>query len=225
MRPKPTTAFLGSWYVGTDRLGRPLTDEESRDLAKHLRAYDFVGACLVSLRYAFTLRRNKAAAQDLQGRANLRLIRQGWDWRIVTLVSCMCRFVWSEHHNMKSETAAARRAEEVFLQEEAIHQGGTTPSAETEALRIEAERKQDVIAKARIETLRAAFTAADDQVNLLWLDYRLEDITDLGEMARKSKRPIEDFYRAAVRRKRHATRLVDVVPADPGAPSNDKEKT
>jgi hypothetical protein len=62
---KPTTAFIGTLYVGTDRLERLLTDPEKEDLSAVLRKHDFVGASLVSLRFAFTLRRSKPAAQDL----------------------------------------------------------------------------------------------------------------------------------------------------------------
>ena len=51
--PKPTTAFLGALYVGTDRLERPLTEPEKKDLSALLRKHDFVGASLVSLRFAF----------------------------------------------------------------------------------------------------------------------------------------------------------------------------
>ncbi len=73
--PKPTTAFIGTLYVGTDRLERPLTEPEKKELSARLAEHDFVGASLVSLRFAFKLRRSVPAAQDLQGRANLRFVR------------------------------------------------------------------------------------------------------------------------------------------------------
>jgi hypothetical protein len=39
---KPTTAFLGTMYVGTNRLGRALTAPENKDLASLFRKHDFV---------------------------------------------------------------------------------------------------------------------------------------------------------------------------------------
>jgi hypothetical protein len=206
-KPKPTTAIVGSLYVGTDLLGRALTNPENKELTALLRAHDFVGAAIVSLRFAFKLRRNKPAAQDLQGRANLRLVRQGWDWKVVTLVRALCRFVWSEHTHELRETATARKAEEVFLAEEAVHGNTAAPSAEAIALRIETERREEAYDTAQMEALRAAFTATKDEVNLLWLDFMLMEITDLAEMARRSNRPVKDFYLAKDRRDRLVKRL------------------
>ena len=100
---KPTTAFLGTMYVGTNRLGRALTTPEKRDFASLLRKHDFVGASLVSLNFAFKLSRSRPAAQDLRDRAHVRLVEQGWDPGIVTLAKCLCRFVWSEHTHEKRE--------------------------------------------------------------------------------------------------------------------------
>jgi hypothetical protein len=216
---KPTTAFLGTMYVGTDRLGRPLTDAERKDLATVLRKHDFVGASLVSLRFAFTLRRSKAAAQDLQGRANLRLVRQGWDPRIVTLVKCLCRFVWSEHTHEKRESATARKAEEVFLREQGIDHSASA-SVEDLAVRLETEQWEEEHARQRVASLRAAFIASDDAVNLLWLEYRLAGISEPGVMAQQSRRDVNDFYRAADRRKRHVARL---IAAEGGAKPEEKK--
>ena len=205
--PKPMTAFVGSLYVGTDRLGRPLTNPEKNDLASLLRKHDFVGASMVALRFAFKLRRSKPAAQDLQGRAHLRLVTRGWDWKVIELKNCLCRFVWSEHTHEKRETAAARRAEEVFLREEGILSGNVAPSAAELADRIESERQEDERNTAQLEALRASFTEAKDEVNLLWLGYTEEGISDLEEMARKSGRSVEEFYLATKRRKNHVMRL------------------
>jgi hypothetical protein len=202
---KPTTAFLGTMYVGTDRLGRPLTDPERKDLASLLRKHDFVGASMISLRFAFTLRHSKAAAQDLQGRANFRLVRQGWDPRVVTLVKCLCRFVWSEHTHEKRETATARKAEEVFLREHGISH---SPSPEDLVTRRVTEQEEEERAKQKTEALRAAFVEARDEVNLLWLDYRLKGVDDPGKMAALSGRDPKEFYRATDRRNRHVARLI-----------------
>ena len=203
--PKPTTAFLGTLYVGTDRLERPLTEPEKKDLSALLRKHDFVGASLVSLRFAFTLRRKMPAAQDLQGRANLRFVRQGWDPRVVTLVKCLCRFVWSEHTHAARENAATLKATETFLREQAIHEGDA-PSTEDRVARVEAERQEEARAKQQLDSLRAAFVAAGDEINLLWLDYRLAGVAEPSEMARLSGRDVGEFYRAADRRKRQTAR-------------------
>jgi hypothetical protein len=205
--PKPTTAFIGTLYVGTDRLERPLTEPEKKDLSAVLREHDFVGASLVSLRFAFKLRHSKPAAQDLQGRANLRLVRQGWDPRVVTLVKCLCRFVWSEHTHEARESAATRKASETFLREQAIHQSDA-PSAEDRLTRVEAEQKEEARAKQQLDSLRSAFVAAGDEINLLWLDYRLAGVAEPSEMARLSGRDVGEFYRAADRRKRQTARLL-----------------
>jgi hypothetical protein len=207
-------------YLGTNRLGRPLTDDERKDLAATLRAHDFVGASMVALRFAYRLRRNRTAAKDLLGRANLRLVRQGWDPNRVTLVKALCRFVWSEHTNEKRESKRARRAEEVFLREQEIAEADFAPSQEDLAVRLETEREEEARGKARLEALRASFEEARDEVNLLWLDYSLRDIEDLHEMARLSRRDVKDFYAAARRRKRHTMRL---LAAESGVPSEDDE--
>ncbi len=205
--PKPTSAFIGTLYVGTDRLERPLTDPEKKDLSALLRKHDFVGASLVSLRFAFTLRRSKPAAQDLQGRANLRFVRQGWDPRVVTLAKCLCRFVWSEHTHAARENAATREAAETFLREHDIHHGDA-PSAEDRMTRAETEEQEEARAKQQLDSLRAAFVAAADEINLLWLDYRLAGVAEPNEMARLSGRDVGEFYRAADRRKRQTARLL-----------------
>jgi hypothetical protein len=225
--PKPMTAFVGTMFVGTERLDRPLTDPERAELAALLRAHDFVGASLVALRFAFKLRRSKPAAQDLHGRANLRLVRLGWDPLLISLLKCLCRYVWSEHTHEVRESAATRRAEEIFLREQGIHEGTSTRSAEDEATRIETERRDQERAMARLDELRAAFVAARDEVNLLWLDYMRKEISDPREMARLSGRDVKELYLAADRRKRHVKRLLAAPPTSEvraGAPKDQEDK-
>ena len=126
---------------------------------------------------------------------------------MVTLVKCLCRFVWSEHRNERRESATARKAEEVFLREQGIEQGAA-PSAEDQVTRLEAERQEEARAKQKIDSLRSAFVAAGDEMNLLWLDYRLAGVNEPSEMARLSGHDVGEFYRAADRRKRQTTRLL-----------------
>jgi hypothetical protein len=205
--PKPTTAFIGTFYVGTDRLERPLTEPEKRDLSAVLRKHDFAGASLVSLRFAFKLRSSRPAAQDLQGRANLRFVRQGWDPGVVSLVKCLCRFVWSEHTHEREENATTRKATETFLGEQSLHQSAV-PSTEDRIARLDTEEHEEARARQQLESLRAAFVAAGDEINLLWLDHRLAGVADAVEMARLSGRDVDEFYSAAKRRKRHTARLL-----------------
>jgi hypothetical protein len=199
--PKSHTAI-----VGTERLGRPFTHEERARFSQVLRANDFVGASMVALRFACKLRHNHAAAEDLLSRARLRLVRFGWDPDAVTLVKLLCRFVWSEHTHELEETATARRAEEVFLRSEGI--GTAAPSPEDLVLRFERERQDEEMATRHIDALRAIFEDAEDDVNLLWLKYRLDDVDESKEMARLSGRDVMEFYRATERRNRHVLRLL-----------------
>jgi hypothetical protein len=70
------------------------------------------------------------------------------------------------------------------------------------------EQQEEAHGKQQLESLRAAFVAAGDEINLLWLDYRLAGIAEPAEMERLSGRDVGEFYRAADRRKRHTARLV-----------------
>jgi hypothetical protein len=216
---EPTTAFLGTVYVGTNRLGRPLRAREGIALGSLLRKHDFVGASLVSLNFAFKLCRSRPVAQNLRDRAHVRLVEQGWDPGVVTLAKCLCRFIWSEHKNETRERGAARKVEEGFLREYGIEHEAE-PSAEDMAVRIEAERHEEVSAARRTASLRSAFVEAGDTVNLLWLDHRLAGIDEPAEMARSSGRDVSEFYRAADRRKRHVARL---LAAESGATIEENE--
>jgi hypothetical protein len=201
---KPTTAFVGTMYVGTEKLGRALTDPEKKELSSFLRRHDFVGASLIALRFAFTLRSSKAAAYDLQGRASLRLIRHGWDPGEVPLPKRLCRLVWSEHTNELREDATRRKAEEGFLREQGLDQSA---SPEDLATRLAREQEEERRGRRKIHALLASFVAADDQVNIHWLEYSLEGTREPAEMARKSGLDVREFYRAKERRNRHVARL------------------
>jgi hypothetical protein len=194
--------------VGTDRLGRPFTDEEKARASTLLREHDFAGACMIALRFAYRLTHGQEAARDLLGRASERLVRWGWDPSEVPLARRMCRLVWSVWTHEKKESAVARRAEEVFLQREEVDEGRHVPTPEEQALRREQRNEEHARAMAKLEPLRARFEKAGDEVNVLWLDYQLEGIEDPKEMARRSGRAVEEFYRATDRRKRHVRALI-----------------
>jgi len=194
--------------LGTDRLGRPLTDEEKKRFGALLREHDYPGARLVALRFALKLTRARLRAQDLMGRVDVRLVRTGWDPAEVSLVRRLCRLVWSEWTHAIEETEAARKAEEGFLREMQVTEGLAIPSAEQRAAEYETRTEARMYAKAQLEKLRAAFENAGDAVNLLWLDHSLEEETDLQKMAAQSGRDVTEFYSAAKRRKRVVRRLL-----------------
>ena len=194
--------------IGTDLLGRPFTDTERKRFEVVLRQHDYPGARLVGLRFAFKLRRTVPGAQDLMGHADLRLVRQGWDPNLVPLVNRLCRLVWSEWTNEASETAAPRKVEEMFLKEMDLELGKTAPSPENTAAFLQTRFDASAYARTQLDRLRAAFEAAHDEVNLLWLKCSLEEITDPGEMAKLSGRDVTEFYRATDLRKRHVMRLI-----------------
>jgi len=194
--------------VGTDRLGRALTNEERAVFGKLLREHGYVGGRSVALRFAYKLARSRTRAQDLMGRADLRLVRFGWDPAQVSLVRRLCRLVWSEWTNELSESDAARKAEEGFLREMEATEGLSVKSIEQQAVAREASQQAETAAKANLDKLRESFKKAGDEVNLLWLDYSLEGETDLQKMATRSGRNAEEFYRALDRRKRHVKRLL-----------------
>ena len=204
---KPTSAFVETMYVGTNRLGRALNPDETKALSSFLRKHDFAGASLAALNFAFKLSRNSAGARDLIDRAHTRLVEQGWDPRVVPLAQRLCRFVWSEQKNERRELAAASKAEQVFGQEQAIHLSAA-PSAEDAAVRLETQREHEERARARSSALRKAFVEAGDAINQLWLDYWIAGVDEPAEMARLSGHDVSDFYRAAERRKRHVARLL-----------------
>jgi hypothetical protein len=227
-------AFTASGaYLGTNHIGRALTDRERDDLQALLVAHDFVGASKVALLFAQRLRRSVAAAQDLLARASLRLVRTGWDPRDVELKKRLCRLVWSEHANERRAAKKNRGAEEVFLREQVLH-GEQAPPAATKGeplgkpslpehvapsperlmLRFDEEREDDEqqerrLARMRedIERLRVHFREKDDAVNLAWLDLFMQGTQDPAAMARETGRDVQEFY-AATKRRARAVRMI-----------------
>jgi hypothetical protein len=175
------------------------------------------------------------------GRADLRLVRFGWDPAKVTLVRGLCRLVWSEWTNEGAESAIARRAEEGFIRELEVTEGlklvparaatvdapgaGKEPewavsSHEEQGVALAASAESRAKASAKLEKLRAMFEKAGDEVNLRWLAFELEGVTDLQQMATASRRDVADFYAAAKRRKRAVQRL---LADERGVPLNEED--
>jgi hypothetical protein len=194
--------------IGTERLGRPLTDDEKRRLGALLREHDYPGARLIAMRFAYTLTRNAARAQDLVGRVDLRLLKYGWDPGEIALDKCLCRLVWSEWTRSGSASARVRRGEQGFQRELEISEGTAIPSIERRVVDAETDESVRTKGAAQIEKLRAVFEAQNDEVNLIWLKRSLEGQSDLGKLAAESGRDVTEFYAAAKRRGRAVQRLL-----------------
>ena len=205
----PLAAFLLVVAVlGTEHLGRPLTDEEKKRLGALLREHDYPGARLIALRFAYKLTGSRVRTQDLVGRADLRLVRFGWDPARVTLIRGLCRLVWSEWTHVVEASGTAQGAEEGFLRELEATEGLEIPSHEAQVTALETSRESRATASVQLEKLRATFEEAGDAVNLLWLKLELEGVSDLRQMAASSGRDVGEFYAAAKRRKRAVLRLL-----------------
>jgi len=207
--------------IGTDVLGRPLTADEKKLWDRVLRQHDFNGARRYALLFGRRLTRNVARAEDVVGRACLRLVRWGWDPSEVTLAKRLCRLVWSEWTHEKKEDRRRRNAEEKFLAEMAVHEGTHSRSTEEYTTQLEQEREDEEHAKRQIERLRAAFVREGDAVNLEWLQFTLEGEEDLAVMAKKTGRDVKEFYAAA---KRRTTATNGLLAEDNGVKHDPQEK-
>jgi hypothetical protein len=210
-------------YAGTERLGRPLTDDEKKRFGALLREHDYPGARLVALHFAYKLTRSIGRAQELMGRVNLRLVRFGWDPAEVALVKRLCRLVWSEWTHALGDTEKGRRVEEAFLRDFEATEGPVTASTEQAAVALETATATHARAATQLAKLRAAFEAAGDEVNLLVLKYASENginPSDMRKMAEASGRDVADFKSAAERRKRAVRKL---LAQEGGVDLNDKE--
>jgi hypothetical protein len=213
--PDPTTPTSPSApgareepIVGTDTLGRPFTTLEKLRFGKLLRKHDFPGARLVALRFAHKKTGNQAEAEDVVGRVELRLVRLGWDPNEVPLVKHLCRLVFSEYTHMVAERKVARQAEGRYVQDMKKVRNAHQMAPDALAAMHAQHRDEEAAAQAQLDALRKAFHAADDDVNVEWLDHSLRGIESLQEMATRSRRDVEEFYDAADRRKAHMKRLI-----------------
>jgi hypothetical protein len=232
-------AFTSSGnYLGTDRLGRRLTDAERNRLDKLLRDHDFRAASIHAFRFAMKLRKSKGGAGDLMGRANLRLVRTGWDPNAVSLQRRLLRLVWSEYTNEKSETDAARRAEEVYLREQGIQEGvlpaapargdplrppsrePAAASIEQKAIALEEDHAELADRRKRFAELQARLRAKKDLVALEYLELRLKGTAEPKDMAEKAGRDVKLIYDAA----RRIHRMVETILAEKnGVDGGDEE--
>jgi hypothetical protein len=194
--------------IGTDVLGRPFTVEEKAYFGRLLTKHGFAQARLAALKFAFRKTRNEAKANDVLGRALLRLVRQGWDPAEVPLKKRLIRLVWSEFTHEAGERRVQREAEGRYVLEMRHHVRDDLLSAEDRHL-LEADRRRERMeAEVGLIQLKVEFQKRDDVVNLEWLEYRVRGITSVDEMARLSRREPREFYLAAERRRRILSRLI-----------------
>jgi hypothetical protein len=222
-------AFTSSGnYLGTDRLRRRLTDAERNQLDKLLRDHGFRAASIHAFRFALKLAKTKGRAEDLIGRANLRLVRTGWDPNAVSLQRRLLRLVWSEFTHDKREEAAARRAEEAFLREEGIQgpvppaaptrgdplrppsKEAAAPSIEQQAIALEEDHAELAERRKSFEKLRARLLAKKDAVAIEYLDQQLKGTDDVGKIAKNAGRDVKLIYEAA----RRIHRMVEKILAE-----------
>jgi hypothetical protein len=208
----PVVAHLGALFVavaivGTDRLGRPLTEEEKKRFDEVLREHDYSGAHLVALRFAYKLTNAIARAQELMSRVDVRLPRGGWDPGEVALALRLCRLTWSEWTHAEEEDDASRRVADA--QELEVAKGTKAPSAEQQV--IEESDRTVILTKTvvRLHALREKFEAAGDALNLAWLDAAdaIGGKPDLEQLARATGRDVTEFHDAAKRRRRAVLKL------------------
>ena len=203
-----TTVVAVVAFVGTERLGRPLTDDEKKRFGALLREHDYPGARLLALRFAYKLTHGIGRAQELMGRVDLRLVRFGWDPAEVPLKSCLCRLVWSEWTHGAGGTEKARKAEEVYLRDREAAEGPRRAVDRTAGCRARDGLGRPATRRGAAREAVGAFEAAGDEINLVWLRDALDGETNLQKMAAASGRGVEEFRAAAKRRNRAVLKLL-----------------
>ncbi len=236
-------AFTSSGnYLGTDRIGRSLTDGESGRLDKLLRDHGFRAASVKAFRFALKLTKTRGRAQDVVSRANLRLVCTGWDPNAVSLQKRLLRLVWSKFTHDRREEVVGRRVEEEFLREEGIH-GPVPPAAaargdplqpspkepavssiEQEAITLEEEQAELAARRKKLDALIERLRANEDEVAIEYLELRRQGIVSPAKMVEACGRDVDVkvFYEAA----RRVQRLVERIAGEkPGArPGNDENE-
>ncbi len=234
-------AFTSSGnYLGTDRIGRALTDPESRRLDQLLRDQGFRLASVHAYRFALKLAKTKGRAEDVVSRTNLRLVRTGWDPNAVSLQRRLLRLVWSEYTHDRREEVLGRKLEEAFLGEQGIHGPVPAPAArrgdplrpspkepaassiEQEAIAREEEQAELADRRRKYDALVARLRANADEVAIEYLEFRRKGTVSPAKMVEASGRDldVQVFYEAA----RRVQRLVEKIAGEePGARRDDDE--
>jgi hypothetical protein len=188
-----------------------------------LLGQDTATALRVAVGYAVKRTKSRTLARHLANDA-LTLVWERCTWdpaKGPALPVLLCGIIRSElsHEKEKGETR-----EEV--EQKSLGDPGTSPDViqtpEALVLAVEEKREEDALAAADQAWLRSAFEKAGDEVNLQWLELALGGVPhdDPAAMAEAAKRPVNDFYRAQERRKRHLKRMLTL---DRGRRDDDEE--
>ncbi|HTQ42862.1 MAG TPA: hypothetical protein VMI75_08935 [Polyangiaceae bacterium] len=196
------------WHE-TVRRGEPSAEQRAR-FEEMLLEHDLEGARLQAMAYAMKLTKKNVAAsrQMVDDACRILWERCSWDPDKVGLGAYLCGVVRSERSHAAEAGITERENEVEYLTEVATLEEGT-PGRSPEDLMVAYEESVEGREKAsgELAAMRAHFEATGDAVNLEWIQYSLDDVDDLEEMARRSGRRVEEFYRARDRRVRYVQRL------------------
>ncbi|MGH7294532.1 MAG: hypothetical protein ACRELB_06360, partial [Polyangiaceae bacterium] len=177
------------------------TEAERAAFEERLLLEDMDGARLRAMSFAMArLRKNETMARQMADDA-LRLCweRCTWDPRKVTLGEYLVGVVRSEWSRLTRDGKTERRGAEKYLTERATLEGPGDTSAEQAAIALEESAEGQGEAVRVLAAMKAHFEKTGDTVNLERMDFMADEIDLPAEMARRSGRPVEDFYRAADR--------------------------
>jgi hypothetical protein len=223
--PQPTDDVMAALYKAPAVHAPQDEDESPEDLARQekrahyeelLATHRLDAALLAALAYAFERTKSKHRAKTLVQRAHSRLWEtMSWDPASgVTLQAHLVGIVRSIFSTDARDSVAREEAEEAYAAQADVVATTGAASPEDEVIAAEEREHGRRRAAGMFDRMRAAFEEAKDEVNLLWLDFMLKGVEDLGEMARESGRDVKEFYRATDRRKRHVERLLEAERAE-----------
>jgi hypothetical protein len=197
------------WRDDAPRRREP-TAEERAAFEEMLLEQDLEGALVQAKDYAMKRTRdNETMADQMVRRARTILWeRCSWDPQKVPLAAYLKGIIRSEiSHDAEAGVKRTEEEQEWVVDMDTVEGAyARTP----EELMIERDESVEGREKAasKLEEMRKHFEATGDRVNLEWIEYSLDDIEDPAEMARRSGRKVEEFYRARDRRVRYVERLL-----------------
>jgi hypothetical protein len=189
---------------------REPTAAERAAFEEMLLGHDLEGAQLQAMAFALKrTRKNETMARQLVLRARTLLWeRCTWNPAKVGLGRYLRGLIRSEISHEAEKEVTRRDEEQEYLADFQTTEGRHARSPEDLAVACEESEDGRKEAARELETLKAHFVANGDAVNLLWIQYSLDEIDDPAEMARLSGRDVTEFYRARDRRVRLVQRML-----------------
>jgi DNA-directed RNA polymerase specialized sigma24 family protein len=176
------------------------TEEQRAAFEERLLDEDIEGARLQAMSFAMDRLRNKAMARQAADDAfRLCWERCTWDPKKVELGEYLCGVVRSEWSNLSRAGARERERAQGYHTERETLEGPGDPSIEQAAIELEESAEGEDEAVRTLSAIKAHFEKTGDTVNLERMGYMAGGIDSPAEMAKRSGRPVEDFYRAADR--------------------------